>query len=186
MTRYTSVAIALHWAIALVILCNLALGLYMTGLPLSAGPIKLKLYAWHKWAGVSVFALVLVRVLWRLTHTPPPPPAGTAPWQRIGASAAHSALYVLTLAVPLTGWLFSSAKGFQTVWFAVLPIPDLLARDPLLAELLRGWHASLNYAMLALVILHVAAALKHQWIDRDTVMARMLPFLSPPSGAKTP
>jgi len=175
--RYTSVAIALHWLIALAILCNLALGLYMTGLPLSVGPIKLKLYAYHKWAGVSIFALVLLRVMWRLGHRPPAPPADTPAWQRRAATGAHLLLYLLTVAVPLTGWLFSSAKGFQTVVFGVWPIPDLLSKDPALAEILRGGHASLNYLMAALVILHVAAALKHHWIDRDSVLSSMLPLL---------
>jgi cytochrome b561 len=175
-TRYTSVAITLHWLIAIAILCNLALGLYMTQLPLSVGPIKLKLYAYHKWAGVSIFAFVLLRVLWRLGHRPPPPPAGMPAWQHRAAATAHVLLYLLTVAVPLTGWLFSSAKGFQTVVFGVWPIPDLLSKDLALAEILRGGHQALNYLMAALVILHVAAALKHHWIDRDGVLSSMLPL----------
>lgn len=176
-TRYTAVAIALHWLIALAILCNLGLGLYMTELPLSAGPIKLKLYAYHKWAGVSIFAFVVLRVLWRLGHRPPPPPPGMALWQRRAAGGTHVLLYLLTAAAPLTGWLFSSAKGFQTVVFGVWPIPDLLSKDQALAEILRGSHQALNYLMAVLVILHVAAALKHHWIDRDGVLSSMLPLL---------
>lgn len=176
-TRYTAVAIALHWLIALAILCNLGLGLYMTELPLSAGPIKLKLYAYHKWAGVSIFALVLLRVLWRLGHRPPTPPTGMPGWQRRAATGTHLLLYLLTVAVPLTGWLFSSAKGFQTVVFGVWPIPDLLSKDPALAGILKDWHASLNNVMVVLVILHIAAALKHHWIDRDGVLSSMLPLL---------
>ena len=174
--RYTAVAIVLHWAIALAILANLALGMYMADLPLSAGPIKLKLYSYHKWAGVTIFALVLLRILWRITHRPPPLPPGMPAWQRAASGVSHALLYLLTLAVPLTGWLFSSAKGFQTVYFARWPIPDLLSKDLLLAEALLDWHESLNYLMLALVVVHVAAALKHHWVDRDSVLRSMLPF----------
>jgi len=176
-TRYTAVAIALHWLIALLVLCLMTVGFTMTDLPKSAGPIKLKLYAYHKWAGVSIFALVLLRVLWRLGHRPPAPPAGMQDWQRRAAAGTHLLLYLLTVAVPLTGWLFSSAKGFQTVVFGVWPIPDLLSKDLALAEILRGSHQALNYLMAVLVILHVAAALKHHWIDRDGVLSSMLPLL---------
>ena len=171
--RYTSVAIALHWLIALAILCNLALGLYMTGLPLSVGPIKLKLYAYHKWAGVSIFALVLLRVLWRLGHRPPAPPADTPAWQRRAATGAHLLLYLLTVAVPLTGWLFSSAKGFQTVWFGVLPIPDLLGRDRALGDLLQQVHKALNLLLMLTLSGHLAAALWHHFVLKDDTLRRM-------------
>lgn len=177
MQRYSTVAILLHWLIALVILANFAFGTYMVDLPLS--PTKLRYYSYHKWAGVTVFVLVAVRILWRLTHEPPPLPRGMSGLERALAGAAHGLLYCLTLAVPLSGWLFSSAKGFQTVWFGVLPIPDLLAKDPLLADILVEWHENLNFVMLAVIVLHVLAALKHHFRDRDDVLARMLPILKP-------
>ncbi|MBI1395272.1 MAG: cytochrome b [Betaproteobacteria bacterium] len=179
MQRYTTVAITLHWLIALTILSNFALGLYMSDLPLSVGPIKLRLYAYHKWAGVTVFVLVLLRILWRMTHRPPPLPETMKTWERTVANVTHVMLYLLTLAVPLSGWLFSSAKGFQTVYFKVLPIPDLIDKNPLLADLLVEWHESLNYIMAAVVVLHVIAALKHHVRDRDDVLARMLPIVRP-------
>lgn len=178
-TRYHGVAIGLHWLIALVIAANFALGLYMTELPLSAGPIKLKLYSYHKWAGVTVFTLVLLRILWRATHRPPDMPQSMPLWERTAAGVAHVVLYGLTLAVPLTGWLFSSAKGFQTVYFGILPIPDLLSKDALLADLLHEAHENLNWLMAAVVVLHVAAALKHHLISRDDVLYRMLPLVRP-------
>lgn len=179
MQRYTAVAIALHWLIAIAILANFGLGLYMADLPLSVGPIKLKLYAYHKWAGVTIFVLVILRILWRITHRPPGLPAAMRGWERGLATLTHVVLYGLTLAVPLTGWLFSSAKGFQTVYFGVWPIPDLIGKDAGLAEILLELHENLNFLMAALVVLHVAAALKHHVRDRDDVLARMLPVVRP-------
>lgn len=173
--RYTRVAIALHWLIAAAILANLALGTFMTDIDMS--PQKLRFYAYHKWLGVSVFALALARIAWRATHPAPPPPAGGRRWEHVAARASHLLLYALTLAVPLSGWLFSSAKGFQTVWFGVLPIPDLLGKDALLAELLVVLHGNLNWLMVLLVALHAAAALKHHFLARDDVLARMLPLV---------
>lgn len=178
-TRYHAVAIALHWLIAIAIGANMVLGLYMTDLPLSVGPIKLKLYSYHKWAGVTIFALVLLRIVWRATHRPPDLPPGMSRWERTASGVAHLLLYGLTLAIPLSGWLFSSAKGFQTVLFGRFPIPDLLSKDPLLAELLIAAHQNLNWLLGTLVVLHVAAALKHHVITRDDVLSRMLPFIRP-------
>ncbi len=178
LTEYTRTAIALHWIIAALILAALPLGLIMTGLPLS--PQKLKFYAWHKWLGVTVFVLAVVRLLWRVRHPPPPLPASVPAWQRSAASVLHACLYVLMLAIPLAGWLMSSAKGFQTVYLGILPIPDLIAKDEALGKTLATVHAWLAYALIALLMVHVAAALKHHFIDRDDVLRRMLPRLPPP------
>jgi len=179
MQRYTRVSIGLHWIIALSIFGTFALGIYMHELPLS--PLKLKLYAYHKWIGVTIFLLVAFRLAWRLGHRPPPPPASMPVWQHRAAVAAHAMLYVLTLAIPLSGWLMSSASGFQVVYLELIPIPDLLAKDKLLADQLKLVHESLNFLMLAVVVLHVAAALKHHFFDGDDVLARMLPPLKPRS-----
>ena len=173
MERYTRTAMGLHWAIALLIFIAFPLGLYMHDLHLS--PLKLKLYSWHKWIGITVFLLVVLRVLWRTTHRPPALP-DIAQWQRIASHITHMLLYALMIAVPLSGWLMSSAKGFQTVWFGVLPIPDLIGKDRELGKQLATVHALLNYTMLVLVATHIAAALKHHFIDRDSVLRRMLPF----------
>ena len=124
---YTHTAIALHWLIAIALAGTFALGLYMHELPLS--PQKLKFYSWHKWAGVTIFLFVILRLVWRLGHRPPALPFLMPAWQRLAAEATHVLLYVLMFAVPLSGWLMSSAKGFQTVWFGVLPLPDLLDKD---------------------------------------------------------
>ena len=173
MQRYTGVAIGLHWLIGLMIVTSLGVGLYMVSLSLS--PDKLRLYSWHKWAGVTIFMLVLVRSLWRLTHPAPPLPDDVPVWQRKVAEATHYALYALMIVIPLTGWLMSSAKGFQTVYFGVVPIPDLLAKNEGLGETLALVHRYLNYSMIGLVIAHIAAALKHHFIDKDDILQRMLP-----------
>jgi len=172
-SRYDTTAIALHWLVALLIFSAFPLGMYMHDLPLS--PTKLQLYSYHKWMGMTVLLLAVSRVVWRVTHTPPALPEKLPRWQRIASDATHQFLYVLMLVVPLSGWLMSSAKGFKTVWFGVLPLPDLIGKDKLLGDMLRSVHASLNYILLGLVVLHIVAALKHRLIDRDGVMDRMLP-----------
>jgi len=175
--RYTRTAIALHWLVTLLILTALPLGLTMTEMPLS--PQKLKFYAWHKWLGVTVFGLVVLRLAWRAVHPPPPLPESVPAWQRSAAHALHWALYALMLVIPLAGWLMSSAKGFQTVYLGVLPIPDLLPKNEALGERLADVHAWLAYALIALLVVHVAAALKHHFIDRDDILRRMLPWIMP-------
>ncbi len=172
---YTGTAIALHWLIAVALAGSFALGLYMHDLPLS--PQKLKLYSWHKWAGVTIFLFVTLRLAWRLGHRPPTLPTAMPAWQRQAAAATHVLLYVLMFAVPLSGWLMSSAKGFQTVWFGVLPLPDLLNKDKELGDLLQQIHMLLNFGMAGLVVAHLGAAFKHHFLDRNDVLTRMLPFL---------
>ena len=174
-TRYTGVAIAMHWLMAVLIVGAFGVGTYMVGLKLS--PTKLQLYSWHKWAGVTIFVLLWARLVWRLGHPAPALPSTMPVWQQQVAGALHVVLYLLMIAVPLSGWLMSSAKGFQTVWFGVLPIPDLLDKNEALGDFLKNVHLFLTWSLAALVAAHVGAALKHHVIDRDDVLARMLPFL---------
>ena len=171
--RYTRTAQALHWLMAALLVGLVSLGLYMHELPLS--PRKLQLYSWHKWVGVTVFFLLLVRIGWRITHQPPALPEQMSKLQRITSHVGHTALYLLMIAIPISGWLMSSAKGFQTVWFGVLPIPDLLPKNKELGDLLLELHESLNLLLIALLLAHIAAALKHHFIDKDDVLSRMLP-----------
>ena len=173
--NYTRTAIALHWLIAIAIVATFGVGLIMHDLALS--PFKLKIYSWHKWAGVTIFLLVLFRLGWRLTHRPPGPPAGMPAWQHTAAEVTHLLIYILMIAIPLSGWLMSSAKGFQTVYFGILPLPDLLAKNKELGELLSFVHTVLNFTLAGLVLAHAGAALKHHFIDRDDVLTRMLPFI---------
>lgn len=170
--RYSGVAMALHWLLGLMIVGAFAVGLYMADLPMS--PSRLKLFNWHKWAGITILALSVLRLVWRLTHRPPadlPAPA----WQNQAAHVTHWALYALFFLVPLAGWAYSSAAGFPVVWFGVLPLPDFVGKDKALADMLKERHELLAWAMAALVALHIAAALKHHFIDRDGLLNRMRP-----------
>ena len=170
--RYSGPAIALHWLLALALFGLFGLGFYMTGLSMS---YTLSLHdALPIWAGVTVLALSFLRLAWRLTHRPPPDVPMPA-WQARAAHAAHIALYVLFFAVPLVGWAYSSAAGFPVVWFGVLPLPDFVAPNRELAELIKPLHAILAYTMAAIVMMHIAGAIKHQWIDRDGLLRRMWP-----------
>jgi len=175
--RYGRVAILLHWLLAVALVAIFCLGLYMADLPFS--PLRLKLFSWHKWAGVTVLALSLLRLLWRLTHRAPPLPARIAnampTWQHKAFEATHGLLYLLFFVVPLVGWAYSSAAGFPIVLFGQFPLPDLVAPDHALAALIKPWHKFSAFALAGLVVLHVAAALKHHWIDRDGLIDRMLP-----------
>jgi cytochrome b561 len=172
--RYTRTAMALHWLLALMIVVSFCVGLYMHNLPLS--PTRLKLYNWHKWAGITILSLSALRLLWRLAHRPPADLAMPA-WQARAAHGVHAALYALFFAVPLVGWAYSSAAGFPIVVFGVLPLPDFVAPDKALADLIKPWHGRLAWALAVLVAAHVAAALKHQFIDRDGLINRMRPGL---------
>ncbi|POZ61944.1 cytochrome b [Chromobacterium alticapitis] len=172
--RYTATAIFLHWLMALMLICLFCVGFYMHGLPLS--PFKLKIYSWHKWGGVSVFLLVWLRLAWRAGHRPPELPVSMSGALRALAHAGHAMLYLLMVAIPLSGWLMSSAKGVQTVYLGVLPLPDLIAPNPELGHALNALHRALNYLLAATVIGHAGAALKHHLIDKDDVLSRMLPW----------
>ena len=170
--RYTNTAIALHWLLALAIVSSFAVGLYMTSLSFS--PTQLRLYNWHKWAGVMILTLSAARLLWRLTHRPPADLPMSA-WQQRAAHAAHGLLYGLFFAVPLAGWAYSSAAGFPIVLFGVLPLPDFVPVSRELAETIKPFHKWLAYGLAATVVLHVAGALKHHFIDRDALLRRMRP-----------
>lgn len=174
---YTRTAIGLHWLIALLIFSTFPLGIYMHDLPFS--PRRLQLISYHKWLGVTIFMLALLRILWRLGHPAPPLPAALPAWQRLGAVATHHLLYLLLIVIPLSGWLMSSAKGVPVVYLGLVQLPDLVGRDKVLGELLARVHQGLNLALAALVALHVLAALKHHFLDRDDVLVRMIPVLKP-------
>jgi cytochrome b561 len=169
--RYTATAILFHWLLAVAIIISLGVGLYMTSLAMS--PTRLKLYNWHKWAGMTILFLSAARLLWRITHTPPPLPSSTPAWQRAAAHAGHTLLYFFFFAVPLAGWAYSSAAGFPIVLYGVLPLPDWVGKNRELAEALKPLHQWLAYALAATIIGHILASMKHQFIDRDHLLARM-------------
>lgn len=171
-TGYSTGAIAQHWLTAILLLAGFTIGFVMGDFDPS--PFKLQLVQSHKWIGVTVSLLTVARLTWRRMQPPPASPLAPG-WQRSVASITHAALYLLLFAAPLSGWLMSSAKGFQTVYFGVLPIPDLLAKNTALGETLAEVHEVLVFTLLWLIGLHVLAALKHHFFDRDGVLGRMLP-----------
>ncbi|WP_438270481.1 cytochrome b [Roseateles chitinivorans] len=171
-TRYDGVAMLFHWVLAIAIIGTFSVGWYMADLPFSL--TRLKLFNWHKWAGVTILALSALRLLWRLWHRPPadlPMPA----WQKLGAHAVHWLLYAAFFAVPLSGWAYSSAAGFPIVWFGVLPLPDFVPKDKALAESLKQLHQLFAYGLGLLVLAHLGAVVKHVVLDRDGLLRRMLP-----------
>jgi cytochrome b561 len=172
-TRYTGMAMGLHWLTVALIVAAFGLGWTLADMEIS--PQKLRWLSWHKWLGITVLGLTALRLGWRLTHPAPPLPAAVPVWQQWVAHAVHLLLYGLMFAIPLSGWLFSSAKGIPVVYLGVLPLPDLIGADEAVAGWLRTLHAVLNYTLLATVGAHVGAALKHHFIERDDVLARMLP-----------
>jgi len=173
---YGKPAIALHWIIALLIFAAFGLGLYMTDIP-GFTPTKLKLYSYHKWIGITVLIFAVLRVLWRLTHPAPSPVAGMPKWQHKAAEGAHLVLYLLILAVPLTGYLLSVAAGIKVVYLGVWELPMPFDKSDALKDLFSMAHEWLNWTMATIVVLHILAALKHHIIDRDGTLRRMLPFL---------
>ena len=172
--RYTGTAIALHWLVAVLVIANFTLGLVMVDIP-GLTPAKLRYFSWHKWAGVTVLLLATLRLLWRLAHRAPALPDSMPEWEKSAAHASHFLLYVLLFAVPLSGYFYSLAAGVPVVYFGVIELPVLIGRDPVLKELLESTHYWLNMLLAATVAVHVLAALKHQFIDHDSVFRRMLP-----------
>ena len=175
---YSGIAIGFHWLLAIAIVGSFSVGLYMHDLPLS--PARLKLFNWHKWAGITILALSAARLLWRLIRRPPPLPArviASMPrWQQHAHRGTHAALYLLFFAVPLSGWAYSSATGFSIVWFSVLPLPDWVPVNKELADtVLKPLHQCLAFTLAGAALLHVAATVKHQFIDHDGLFWRMWP-----------
>lgn len=168
--RYTGTAVALHWIIAALIICAFTLGWTMTNLEVS--PLKLRMVNWHKWVGITILSLAIIRLLWRLTHKPPemlPMPT----WQRVSAKIIHAALYVLLLLQPLSGWVYSNAAGYPVVYLGIVPLPNLVAKNKQTADVLMERHEVLGWCLLVIVSLHVLAALKHHFIDGDATLKRM-------------
>lgn len=175
--HYSWPLIAVHWLTLLLILAAGVLGLVLEDMPLS--PIKLKLYAWHKWIGLLVLALVPLRVLLRRLD-PLERPRELTLWEQRLSATVHGLLYFLMLAAPLLGWLHSSAAGFSVVWFGVLPLPDLVMKDKAMADLFGDLHETAVNILFCLVAAHALAALFHHYVRGDQVLLRMLPWLRRP------
>ena len=189
-STYSSVAIVLHWLIALLMLTNIGLAWYFTNLK---GPAEVAPLALHKSIGITVLLLTLLRIGWRFTSRPPPLPATMKPWEIWAARLSHFVFYVLMLGLPLSGWAMVSAspliKVHPTVLFGVVPWPAFPLpgqnSDQLhdLRHLFGATHSALALVAYAMIVLHVAAALKHHFLDRDDVLTRMAPLLRGKAGA---
>lgn len=172
--RWGATSQLLHWTIAVLILSIGAVGLVMGELPRS--PKWFWVYTLHKSLGLTVLALVLVRIAWRLYAGAPPPVEGTPRWQARLASFTHGAIYVLILAMPLSGWLYDSASGLRPFrWFGLAEVPKLSPPHEALADAMHETHELLFWVLIALVIGHAGAALYHHFVRRDATLARMLP-----------
>ena len=164
----------LHWLIVALIVLQYLLAETAAGLPL--GMAKLATLARHKSVGMTILGLAVLRLLWRLGNRTPAPPQAMRPWERLLARSSHAGLYLCIFALPLTGWLMSSAKNYPVSWFGWLQFPDLVAPDPGLFDTMRATHGIIFNCLSGLAILHVLAAAKHHVLNRDDVLTRMLPF----------
>jgi len=174
MEKYNCVAKLLHWSIGLLIIGLLAVGLYMEGLDYSEG--KMKLYGLHKALGVIVIALMLLRVFWRIASHYPKSLSTHKIWEKILSKIVHGALYVMAFSMPLSGWAMSSSYGYPVSMFGLFELPMLVEKNEVRGEWFAQIHALGGWAMIGVIVLHVAGAIKHVVIDKDDTLKRMLPF----------
>jgi len=163
---------SLHWIIVLLILGQPLIAMYADSL---SGPAKIAPLALHKSLGITILALAIIRLVWRWLN-PVPSTGELAPWERVLARLSHVALYALLFAMPLTGWMMSSARNFPVSWFNLVQLPDLVRPARETYELMHDLHGALFVALISVALLHVAGALKHHLVDRNDVLKRMLPF----------
>jgi len=166
-----------HWVMAALIFAQIALGLAAVGWRLS--PTKLDLFVWHKSTGMLILSLLALRLLWRLSSHAPSLPSQMAAWERLGAQASHFLLYALMIALPLTGWVISSASNVPFRIFWTIPLPAITAPDKATADLFASVHGWLVTLLAVVLFAHIGAALRHHYVKRDTVLSRMLPWKTP-------
>jgi cytochrome b561 len=172
-SRYGAVAQLFHWVLVILIIVQFILANRAHDLPL--GVAKIAVLARHKSFGITILAVVLLRLIWRWLNVVPAEPDDVPTWQRIAARISHVALYILLLVTPVVGWLMSSARNFPVSWFGLVTLPDFIAPNKQTYELLHETHELLAQTLFWLAVLHIAAALKHHFIDKDNVLRRMLP-----------
>lgn len=172
--RYTKVAVALHWILALGILLQIGLGLFLNEVP-RGSPERSAWVNFHKSTGISLAALILVRLAWRIRHQPPPLPGAMPAWERIAARANHALLYVCMLGMPLTGYVASNFSKFGIKFFGLVMLPPWGLDDKRVYAAFNAAHKVLALVFVALIVLHVAAALKHALVERDGILRRMWP-----------
>jgi cytochrome b561 len=170
--RYGPVAQFLHWIVVLLLVAQVTIGTIADELPV--GLERLVMMSRHKSLGITILGIALLRLAWRWFEAPPAPPPMPR-WQLLAARFNHWALYALLFALPLSGWLTSSAANRPVSWWGLIQLPDFVAPDAALKEVFEEMHELLVNVLYALVVLHVVAALKHQFFDRDGLLLRMLP-----------
>ena len=185
--NYSKVAIGFHWLIALMIIGLIIFGLLMTNPDM---PNRFALYQLHKSFGICVLILSVLRLLWRLGHKPPPLPAGMKGWEVAAAKFTHIAFYIIMIGMPLLGWAMVSSTELviPTRIFNTIPWPDMpgLPRDKALSDIFKNLHYWIGRATIVLILLHIGAALKHHFVNKDNVLGRMLPFSKTKRGSETP
>jgi len=179
--RWGAVSITLHWLTALMILGLVVVGFLMQ--ELANSPTKIQVYGLHKSIGLTVLTLTVMRLLWRLFAGVPAPAPGMPRWQARASGISHGALYVILLAMPLSGWLYNSASGFPLRWFGLFALPKLSGYDAGVKAFALGAHETLFLVLAAIVTVHALAAFKHHYYDRDRTLVRMLPLMKPPAPA---
>lgn len=171
---YGSVAKAFHWVVAILIIGLLAVGFYMGGLP-KEDPSRMGIYGLHKALGITVLAVVSVRLLWKSVNVRPVLPASMSKIEKCGAQIGHALLYVFAFAMPLSGWAMSSAAGYPVSMFGLFNMPMLVGPDKDLAKAMNELHGNMAIALIAILVLHIVAALFHHFVRKDNVLIRMLP-----------
>ncbi len=166
----------LHWLMAIMIIGLLAAGFIMEGLE-NSNPLKFQIYQIHKSFGLTIMVLAALRLIWRFTGETPPLPAGTPAWQVASAHASHVSLYGLMVLMPLSGYVMTSAStlGIPTKYFGLFTVPHLIERNADLSSTASEVHEIVAFAFIAVLSIHILAAIKHVLIDGDGVFARMLP-----------
>ena len=176
--RYGIIAIALHWLMAVLLVTLVALGLYMVSLPdVGFNTKKILLILFHKELGIVALALVTVRLAWRIGNVLPALVENLPDWQKLTARFVHLSFYALMLALPVTGWLMSSAAGIPVYFFGLFSLPDFIAHDEYLFQVFIEIHKWLSYALIVCILVHAGAALRHHFMLRDDTLKRMLPDL---------
>lgn len=186
-TRWGALSQLLHWLIAALIGLQVVLGVLGTALPLSMA--KLATLARHKSLGITILGLVLIRLAWRMLNPTPALPGTLKPYERRLARGTHASLYALLIALPLTGWIMSSARGFPVSWFNLVQLPNPVGRNVPLYHALVRVHITLAIGLGLVLALHIAAAIKHHFVLKDDTLRRMLPGthagrVSPPQSAQ--
>jgi cytochrome b561 len=170
--EYGTTAKVLHWLVVALLLVQYPIGWLMPDIHRGMKPgVGMTL---HISFGIVILILIVMRLAWRLAH-PVAPESSLPAWQRLGSEAVHWLLYVLVLATTITGWAFASFRGWSVSFFYLVPMPMLASNNPAAGKIIDGWHQALEWSLLAVIGIHVAAALAHIFVYRDRIMQRMLP-----------